>query len=120
MSETNPYKPPETTEASVRKSLALWLWFWCACSVAASSVSLLLFGLYGHWHWHKGPWEQSLPGSLGLSWSMAVEGPHTCSFLLAIVSLCVTIAIFRKGGRLQGWVALPTCLMSLLTVGVVT
>ena len=118
--EVNPYKSPETTEAAVRERPALSLWLWCAGSVAASSLSLLLFYLYVHWHWYPGPWEQSLPGQLGLSWLVAVDGSKACSALLAIVSLVITILIFRKRGRLQGAVTVPTCFLSLLTVGYVT
>ncbi len=116
----NPYQSPDTTTTAGLKSSTPWLWFWCACSLAASSLSLVLWYMYGQWHWHKGPWEETLPGSLGLSWIMAVDGSKACSVLLAIFSLCVTVAIFRKGRRLQGWLTLPTCVLSLLTVGYVT
>jgi hypothetical protein len=118
VTETNPYKSPETAEAAVRRSENVWLW--CVCSLAASLLSLLLFFCYGHWHWHPGPWEQTLPGQMGISWSTAVGRAKDCSALLAIVSGVITILIFAKKRCIQGAITLPTCLMSLVTVPIVT
>lgn len=120
MIDSSPYKSPETTGGAVRRSPQYGLWAWSACSVTASLLSLALFYLYGHWHWHRGPWEATLPGQLGLTWIAAVDGSKACSALLAVLSLCITVAIFRKKGYVQGLVTLPTCLLSVMTVGVVT
>jgi hypothetical protein len=120
MSETNPYKPPEIAERLVGVSRRQWFWLWSTISVVASSLSLVLFYLYGHWHWHRGPWAETLPGQLGLSWLVAVDGSKACSALLALVSLVITVVLFRKKAYLQGAVTVPTCFLSMLTVGAVT
>jgi hypothetical protein len=91
-----------------------------ALSVFASLLSLLLFYLYGHWHWQTGPWQLTIPGRLGLSWVATVDGSKMYSMLLALISLVITIALFRKKGRFQGLVSLPPCLLSLMTVPIVT
>lgn len=120
MSDINPYEPPKTMETAVGGRTNAWPWIWAACSVAASSLSLMLFYLYGHWHWHAGPWEQTLPGQFGLSWITAVDRSKELSMLLAGVSLVITIVLFGKGCRLQAMLTLPTCMLSVLTVPIVT
>jgi len=120
MNDENPYESPKGAEKATGGPFSLWLWGGAACSLACSVSSLVFFYLYGYWHWHDGPWQQTLPGQFGFSWIFAVDGSKTLSMILAIASLAITIAIFRNKGYVQGIVTLPTCLLSLLTVGVVT
>lgn len=116
----NPYRSPKAHDEAVAPLATIKLWRWSACSVAVSVLSLVMFYLYARWHWYRGPWEETLPGQSGFDWVTAVDGSKACSVLLAVVSLVITIAIFRKRGYLQGLVSLPTCLLSLLTVPAVT
>jgi hypothetical protein len=118
--DSNPYRSPETAGDAAKRSSPLSLWLWSACSLANSLLSLLFFHFYGQWHWHRGPWEHTLPGQLGLTWLTAVGGAKQCSVLLALVSCVITVSIFQKKGYLQGIVASPTCILSLMTVVVVT
>jgi hypothetical protein len=120
MTDINPYEPPKTPGAAATPWSSLRLWLWCASSVAASVLSLALFYLYGHWHWHRVPWAETLPGRMGLSWITAVDGSKEFSVLFALISLCITITIFRKKGFLPGLVSLPTCLLSVMTIPVQT
>jgi len=107
-------------EDAAKRSSSLSLWLWSGCSLANSLLSLWFFYCYGQWHWHRGPWEQTLPGQLGLTWLTAVNGAKQCSVLLAFVACVITVSIFWKKGYLQGLVALPTCILSLMTVVVFT
>ena len=120
MSETNPYQSPESSGNAPAASRRRRLWLWCASSLAASSLSLAFFYLYGHWHWHPGPWEATLPGQSGLSWLAAVGGAKNASAVLALVSFVITIMLFGRKAYLQAAVTVPTCLLSMLTIVVVT
>ena len=62
----------------------------------------------------------TLPGQFGLSWLAAVGGSKDASTLLALVSLVITIMLSAKKAYLQAAVTVPTCLLSILTVPVVT
>ena len=83
-------------------------------------ISIVLFSCYMHWHWYRGPWNETLPGQLGLGWIAAVDGSKACSALLALLSLGTAIYLFQKKAYLQGCVASPTCLLSLLTIPFIT
>ena len=120
MNDTNPHRSPESSDHARRPPRRAPLWLWCVICVAASSASLEFFFLYGHWHWHPGPWEATLPGQMGLSWLAAVGGAKNMSALLALVSLVITLMLFARRAYLQAVITLPTCLLSLLTVPVVT
>lgn len=91
-------------------------WPWTIVSLITSMVSLLTFALYGGWHWHRGPWENTLPGLLGIQWSTAVVGAKDLSVILAVVSLLVAIYVFLRKKYLQAFLCLPTCLLALLTI----
>lgn len=118
--EVNPYKAPEATPHETTRSSQWRLWVWAVSSILASVLALVLFGLYGHWHWYPGPWAETLPGQLGLTWIVAVNGAKTCSALLALFSLCVTVALFGRRAYLQGCISLPACVLSLATVAIQT
>ncbi len=120
MSESNPYRSPESSDRVRSTARGARLWFWCVSSLATSSASLVFFFLYGHWHWHPGPWEVTFPGQLGLSWPAAVDGSKTVSTLLALISLVITIMLYARKAYLQAAVTVPTCLLSILTVPAVT
>lgn len=120
---TNPYQSPETDGTESRRPQEAGLWLRSACSLAASLCSLGLFYLYTYWHWYTlyhGPWGESFPGQLGLSWLVAVDGSKACSVVLAIVSLIFTAGLFNRKATLQGMLTLPTCVLSLLACLVVT
>lgn len=120
MKRINPYESPKAGEQTPGTTLSTRFWLGAFCSLTCSVSSLLLVYLYGYWHWYQGPWGQSLPGRLGLSWIFAVDGSKTLSMLLAVLSLVITIVVFRAKGRVQGIVSLPTCLLSVMMMGFVT
>jgi hypothetical protein len=82
-------------------------------------LSLLFFNLRGYWHFYRLPWGQSLPGKLGFSWVFAVEGSWAVGTVLAILSLTITIAVYRSKGAVQGLVCLPTSALAVLWIGIV-
>jgi len=118
MAQINPYRSPKNRESAEAMSDERLLWLWAVSSIIASVLSIVLFGLYGHWHWHDGPWELTIPGQLGLSWLVAVDGSKAISTLLAVVSLMLTVLTFAGRGHSQGLASLPTCLAALTTAPV--
>jgi len=79
-----------------------------------------MFVLHFGWHWYRGPWEKTLPGYLGVKWWVAVDGAKGGSVLLALLSLVITVQVFRRKEYFHGVLTLPTCLLSLLTVPIQT
>ncbi len=120
MKEPNPYESPSSLGRMGGRSSLARQWLGTSCSLASSLSSLSFLYLYGYWHWYQPPWAQSLPGRLGLSWIFAVEGSKTVSTLLAILSLAITIAVFRSRGSVQGGICLPTCALAVLCIGLRT
>lgn len=110
----------DAADSALTESVSRRLWLWSAGSVIASVLSMFLFYLYGHWHWHEGPWQLTFPGQLGLSWRVAVGASKACSVLLSVISLVITITVFRRKGYRQAFASLPTCFFSLTTVLMVT
>jgi len=122
MPDANPYQSPETPNNTSPGRSSLRRWLATVVSLGCSLASLFLCGLYGHWHWYclRQSWQSSLPGRLGLSWSDALALTSTVQMGLAILSMAITIALFRRKHRLHGWVCLPISIFAILALGVMT
>lgn len=119
MPDANPYQSPAVPNNTSRRS-TVRLWLVTIASLACSLTSLFLCGLYGHWHWYRQSWQNTLPARLGLSWSDTLALTSIVQMGLAILSMAIAIALFRRKHRLHGWICLPISIFAILALGVMT